>query len=106
MDIEKLIDSTHKITLTEDSQGIKVILSPIAGGLNTESTVWLAPAKRGWNKKPLMYKNQYIITDANTTNLMEFLNRYINLSEDNYHEIRRVIINKTIKIMEDYTNRE
>jgi hypothetical protein len=106
MDIEKFIDRNHKITLTEDSQGIKIIFSPIVGGLNTESTIWLTPAKRGWNKKPVMYKNQYIITDANTSNLMEFLNKYINLSEDNYHDIRRVIINKAIKIMEDYTNRE
>lgn len=106
MDIEKLIDDTHKITLTEDSKGIKVIITPKVGGLNTESVVWMEPAKIGWNKKPIVYRNQYVITDANTTSLMEFLNRYINLSEEDYHTVRRVIINKSIKMVEDYTNKE
>lgn len=105
MDIEKLIIDTHKITITEDSKGIKVIITPKVGGLNTESVVWMEPAKIGWNKKPIIYKNQYIITDASTTSLMEFLNKYINLSEEDYHTVRRVIIDMSIKEMERYTDR-
>ena len=109
MDIERLskfIDKTHKVEVSESPKGLMITFVPLSEGQTTKSTVWMEPAKKTWLLKPIRYKNQYIIVDAQTKDLLDFLHTFINLDESNYQDVRRMIIHKSIKIMEDYVRRE
>lgn len=85
--------------VSEDKDGMKVIFSSQVG----EGIIWFERAKRGWNKKPLT-TNTYIIVDAELTKVLTFLNRYFNLSEDNYHDVRRVFIEMGMDVMDRHLN--
>lgn len=102
MDIERLINKTHKVEVTENPNGLTVTLIPLSEGQTTKSTIWLEPLKRSWFTKPIIYKNQYIIVDADTKDLLEFLHRYISLDEGKFSEVRRMVINRSIKEVEKY----
>lgn len=71
-------------------------------GLTGDSVVYFEFSKRGWVKKPIMTKRQYVIVDANTRELIEFLNMYYNLDEGSYGMVRRIIIELAMDEMEGY----
>ena len=90
--------------VNEDMNGMKVIFEPTTETVG-KGTIWFEKAKRGWNKKPLS-TNTYIIVDADLTNVLTFLNRYFNLNEENYHDIRRVFIDMGMDVMDRHLNGE
>lgn len=71
-------------------------------GLTGDSVVYFEFSKRGWVKKPIMTKRQYVIVDANTRELIEFLNMYYNLDEGSYGMVRKIIIELAMDEMEGY----
>lgn len=99
--VNKLMDKHFTPMVTEDKRGIKVIFKcdiPIEDGV-----VWFERAKTGWLKKPIK-QNHFIIVDAEMSGLLSFLNSYYNLNEDNYGEVRRMIIDRSIQVVNDYFN--
>lgn len=96
--IKKFINENFSPTVTEDSNGMKVIFSSKVG----DGIIWFEKAKRGWSKKPLT-TNTYIIVDADLIKILTFLNRYFNLNEDNYHDIRRMFIEMGMDVMDKHT---
>jgi hypothetical protein len=71
-------------------------------GLTEDGVVYFEFSKRGWSKKPIMNKRQYVIVDANMVDVLQFLNQYYNLSEEDYHQVRTSIINMAIEKMEEF----
>jgi hypothetical protein len=59
-------------------------------------------AKKGWSKKPIMSKRQFVIVDADMTDVLEFLNRYYNLTEEDYQKVRSTIVNISIECVEKF----
>ena len=49
-----------------------------------------------------MTNRQYVIVDANTRELIEFLNMYYNLDEGSYGDVRKIIIELAMDVMEGY----
>jgi hypothetical protein len=43
-----------------------------------------------------------VIVDADTKDLLEFLSKYFNLNEENYMEVRKIIINMGIDAMDSF----
>ena len=98
--IRKFIMEKFVPTVDEDKNGMKVIFtSPI-----TKGEIWFERAKRGWNTKPLS-TNTYIIVDCEMTHMLEFLNRYYNLNEDNYHDVRKILIEMGMDVMDKHLNK-
>lgn len=84
--------------VNEDKNGMKVIFTSRVG----DGTIWFERAKKGWSKKPLS-TNNYIIVDADLTHVLTFLNRYYQLNEDHYQDIRRMFIGMGMDIIEKHT---
>jgi hypothetical protein len=89
----------------------RVIVSGVTGmdcrfvhrdGLTGDGVVYFEFSKRGWLRKPIMTKCQYVIVDANTVELIDFLNKYYNLDEGDYGMVRRIIIELAMGEMEEY----
>ena len=97
--IEKFLQDKFTPTVEEDKDGMKVVFKSNI----TEGTIWFERAKRGWNKKPLS-TNTYIIVDADMSHMLEFLNRYYNLTEENYHDVRKLLIDMGMDVMEQHLN--
>ena len=100
-EIREFIEESFTPRVDEDMNGVKVIFSSTVG----EGTIWFEPAKRGWNRKPLS-TNQYIIVDADLTHVLTFLNRYYQLNEENYHDIRRMFIQLGMDMVDRHTKGE
>ena len=93
---------THRVE--EDKNGMKVILTN-KSEVVPDCTIWFERAKRGWSKKPLS-TNQYIIVDADLNHVLTFLNRYYQLDESNYHDIRRMFIDIGMDTVDKHTKGE
>lgn len=98
-EIREFIEESFTPRVEEDMNGIKVVFTSTVG----DGIIWFEPAKRGWSKKPLS-TNQYIIVDADLTHLLTFLNRYYQINEEHYHDIRRVFIDMGMDIMDKHIN--
>lgn len=96
--IREFIEEHFTPRVNEDSRGMKVIFDSQVG----EGIIWFERAKRGWSKKPLS-TNQYIIVDADLTHLLTFLNRYYQINEEHYHDIRRMFIDMGMDVMDKHT---
>lgn len=97
-EIREFIETSFTPRVAEDMNGIKVIFTSTVG----DGTIWFEPAKRGWSKKPLS-TNQYIIVDAELSHVLTFLNRYYQLDESNYHDIRRMFIDIGMNTVDKHT---
>ena len=97
MDMMEYIKENFTPTVTEDKDGMKVILTN-GSEVVPDCIVWFEPAKRGWSKKPIS-GNQYIIVDAYLLPLFEFFTKYIGVSEDDYQDLRLNVIHYTMDIM-------
>ena len=49
-----------------------------------------------------MSKRQFVIVDADMTDVLEFLNRYYNLTEEDYQKVRSTIVNISIECVEKF----
>ena len=83
--------------VNEDSRGMKVVFTSQVG----EGTIWFERAKMGWSRKPLS-TNNYIIVDAELTHILTFLNRYYQINEEHYQDIRRMFIDIGMDVMDKH----
>ena len=97
-EIREFIEESFTPRVDEDMNGMKVIFTSTVG----DGTIWFERAKRGWSKKPLS-TNQYIIVDADLGHVLTFLNRYYQLNEDNYQDIRRMFIQLGMDMIDQHT---
>jgi hypothetical protein len=99
--IEKFIKDNYTPTITESKLGMSCIFKH-KEGLTEDSVIFFEFAKKGWSKKPIVNKRQYVIVDADTKDLIDFLSNYYNLNEENYNEVRRIIINMGIESLDTF----
>ena len=99
--IEKFIRDNYTPTITESKLGMSCIFKH-KEGLTEDSVIFFEFAKKGWTKKPIINKRQYVIVDADTRELLDFLSKYFNLNEENYNEVRKIIINMGINAMDSF----
>lgn len=99
--IEKFIIEQYSPMVTEDSKGIKCIFKH-KEGLTDDGVIYFEFAKKGWSKKPIVSKRQFVIVDAQMTDVLQFLNQYYNINEDDYHDVRTTIVNMAIQKMEEF----
>ena len=70
--------------------------------LTNDGVVMFQSIKQGWNKKPIMPTNKYLIVDCNMTDVLGFLNSYYALDETNYKEIKDMVISMSVDILENH----
>ncbi len=99
--IEKFIRENYSPTITESKLGMSCIFKH-KEGLTEDSVIFFEFAKKGWSKKPIINKRQYVIVDADTKDLLEFLSNYYNLTEENFMDVRKIIINMGIEAMDTF----
>ena len=102
MDMMDYIKKNFTPTVTEDMNGMKVILTNDSEVV-PECIIWFEKAKRGWSKKPIS-NNQYIIVDAYLLPLFEFLTKYMGIEEERYQELRMEVIHYSMDIMDKHLN--
>ena len=99
--IEKFIRDNYSPMITESKLGLSCLFKH-KEGLTDDSVIFYEIAKKGWSKKPITNKRQYVIVDADTKELLDFLSKYFNLNEENYNEVRKIIINMGIDAMDTF----
>jgi hypothetical protein len=99
--IEKFIRDNYTPMITESKLGVTCLFKH-KEGLTDDSVIFFEFAKKGWSKKPIINKRQYVIVDADTKDLIDFLSNYYNLNEENYNEVRRIIINMGIESLDTF----
>ena len=99
--IEKFIKDNYSPMITESKLGLSCLFKH-KEGLTEDSVVFFEFAKKGWTKKPIVNKRQYLIVDADTTELIDFLSKYFNLSEENYITVRKILINMSIEAIDTF----
>lgn len=87
----KFINENFTPTVSEVNGGMCVILKNNED-IIPESKVWFELAKRGWSKKPIS-NNVFVITDVYVIPLLDFMDKYMGLKEDDYDKVRTSIIN-------------
>ena len=76
--IEKFLKEQFTPKVIEDKMGIKCLFQH-KDKLVDDGVVFFEFAKKGWSKKPIMSKRQFVIVDADMTDVLQFLNKYYNL---------------------------
>ena len=99
--IEKFLKDNYTPMITESKLGVTCLFKH-KEGLTEDSVIFFEFAKKGWSKKPIINKRQYVIVDADTKELLDFLSKYFNLTEENYNEVRKIIINMGIDAMDTF----
>ena len=99
--IEKFLKDNYTPTITESKLGISCLFKH-KEGLTDDSVIFFEFAKKGWSKKPITNKTQFVIVDADTRDLLEFLSKYYNLTEENYMDVRKIIISMGIDALETF----
>ena len=97
----KFIKDSYTPTISESKLGISCIFKHNEG-LTEDSVVFFEFAKKGWSKKPIKNKRQYVIVDADTNDLLTFLNSYYNLQEGDYNNIRKIIVDMAIESLDSF----
>ena len=100
-EIEKFLNEQFTQVITEDKMGIKCLYRH-KDRLIDDGVVFFEFAKKKWSKKPIMNKRQFVIVDADMGDVLQFLNQYYNLSENDYQEIRSLIVNMSIEHVEKF----
>jgi hypothetical protein len=100
-EIEKFLNEQFTQVITEDKMGIKCLYRHKEGVID-DGVVFFEFAKKKWSKKPIMNKRQFVIVDADMSDVLQFLHQYYNLSEEDYSNIRHYIINTSIKKVEEF----
>ena len=101
--IEKFLRNNYTPTITENKLGLSCLFKH-KRGLTEDSVVFFEFAKKSWSKKPIFNDRQYVIVDADTRDIISFLNSYYNLEEENYNEVRRVIIDMAMNALDSFYN--
>jgi hypothetical protein len=99
--IEKFLKESYTPTIQEGKLGISCVFKH-KDGVTDDSVVYFEFAKKEWTKKPIVPKRQYIIVDADMRDLLDFLNKYFNLEEENYHDVRKIIVDMAIESLDRF----
>lgn len=99
--IEKFIRDNYTPTITESKLGMTCLFKH-KEGLTDDSVVFFEFSKKGWSKKPIVNKRQYLIVDADTRELLDFLSKYFNLTEENYIDVRKILIDMSIESLDSF----
>ncbi len=99
--IEKFLRENYTPTIQESKLGISCTFKH-KGGLTEDSVVYFDFAKKKWTRKPIVSKRQYIIVDADTRDILSFLHSYYNLEEENYNDVRRIIVDMAIESLDKF----
>ena len=99
--IEKFLKDNYTPTITESKLGLSCIFKH-KDGLTEDSAVFFEFSKKGWSKKPIMNKRQYVIVDADTRELIDFLSKYFNLTEEDYNGLRKILIDISIESLDSF----
>ena len=99
--IEKFLNEKFTKVITEDKMGIKCLFKHNEGIID-DGVVFFEFAKKGWSKKPIMSKRQFVMVDADMTDVLQFLNKYYNLTEEDYNHVRSTIVNMSIECVEKF----
>jgi hypothetical protein len=89
--IEKFIRDNYTPTIVENKLGLSCLFKH-KEGLTEDSVVFFELPKKGWSKKPIVSDRQFMIVDADTRDLLDFLSKYYNIEEKDYTEIRNLIV--------------
>jgi len=99
--IKKFIIDNYSMAITESKLGLSCIFKH-KDGLTDDSVVFFEFAKRGWSKKPITNKRQYVIVDADTRELIDFLSKYFNLCEEDYNGLRKILVDISIEALDTF----
>jgi hypothetical protein len=99
--IEKFLKESYSPTITESKLGLSCLFKH-KEGLTEDSVVFFEFAKKEWSRKPIINKRQYVIVDADTKDLLEFLSNYFNLTEENYMGVRKILIDMSIEALDKF----
>jgi len=103
--IEKFLKEQFIPKVVEDKMGIKCLFQH-KDKLVEDGVVFFEFAKKAWSKKPIISDRQFVIVDADMTDVLTFLNSYYNLNEDDYGKIRRIIIDMGVEHMDKFFNKK
>ena len=99
--VEKFLREQFIPKVVEDKMGIKCLFQH-KDKLVEDGVVFFEFAKKSWSKKPIMSNRQFIIVDADMTDVLTFLNSYYNLSEEDFSTVRKVIIDMGVEHIERF----
>jgi hypothetical protein len=100
-EIERFIDENFIPKIDDNGDNVTIVYEGRVGGIEN-GIVWMETAKKGWKTKPIQNKNKYVIVDADLTGVLEFLNRYYSLQEEDYALVRKILIEHSMESLEEY----
>lgn len=100
-EIERFIDENFIPKIDDNGDNVTIVYEGRVGGIEN-GIVWMETAKKGWKTKPIQNKNKYVIVDADLTGVLEFLNRYYSLQEEDYGLVRKILIEHSMESLEEY----
>lgn len=99
--IEKFLNENFTKVITEDKNGIKCLFKHNEGIIE-DGVIFFELAKKGWSKKPIMSKTKFVIVDAYMDDVLNFLNQYYNLTEEDYPNVKSTIVKMCSKSIERF----
>lgn len=99
--MEKFIRNNYTPTIEENKDGLQCVFRH-KKGLTDDSIVYFEFAKTQWTKKPIISDRKYVIVDANMRDLLDFLNLNFNLQEEDYHQVRKMIVEMAINALDNF----
>lgn len=99
--VEKFLREQFTPKVVEDKMGIKCLFQH-KNKVVEDGVVFFEFAKKKWSKKPIMSNRQFVIVDADMTDVLTFLNSYYNLTEEDYSKVRKIIIDMGVEQVDKF----
>jgi len=101
LEIERFIDDNFEPKVEDKGDNVTIIYEGKSSGIEN-GVVWMETAKKGWKTKPISSKNKFVIVDADLKGVLEFLNRYYSLDEKDYNMVRKIMIEHSMTVLEEF----
>ena len=99
-DLREILLKNYIISVSEDYKGVVVTYRHRKG--DHEGYVWLAPLKKGWNKKPITPRLNYGVTGSDLNDVHDFLSKFYPYDEKTYGGIRKLFLDESILRVGEY----